>query len=162
MAVLFSNKGQPILVDPDVAEKLKGRKIHLAATKKYPMTVINGEHMYLHRYIMGVSDRKVIVDHINGDIYDDRRKNLRLATKADNAHNMRCLSSHNHSGYKGVFFENFTKRWCASIQLNGKKINLGRYKTAREAADAYDKKAIEIFGDFACTNEELRKLGKVV
>lgn len=160
MAELYSTHGQCILVDDDIARALSGIHIHLGATGKYPMFVKDGKHFYLHRFIMGVSGRGDIVDHINGDIYDNRRQNLRVCNKADNAHNMRCLSRHNSSGYKGVYFETFTKKWRAQIQFNGARIRLGRFETPIEAAEAYDKKAKELFGEYACTNADLRQISK--
>jgi len=44
------------------------------------------------------------------------------------------------------------KIFCASIEHNSKKVWLGRFKRAIDAARAYDKKAIELHGEFACLN----------
>jgi AP2-like factor, euAP2 lineage len=58
------------------------------------------------------------------------------------------------TNYKGVIYiKNKTMdKWRACIKINGKRISLGRYLTEKEAAIAYNKKAIELFGEFACLN----------
>src|ERR1700756_4859297 len=43
--------------------------------------------IYLHRRIMGVTDTRIKVDHENRDTLNCRRKNLRVGTTANNAHN---------------------------------------------------------------------------
>lgn len=109
---------------------------------------------YLHRVIMGAKKGE-IVDHINGDKLDNRRANLRVGTQRQNLANT-GMSKNNTSGYKGVIRQK--NKWVAQIyyRLNGKRnnIHLGTYETAKEAALAYDKKAIELHGNFARPNFE--------
>ena len=56
------------------------------------------------------------------------------------------------SKFKGVCFNKQVKKWQAYIRFNGKLIHLGRYKSELVAAEAYDKKAVELFGEFANLN----------
>lgn len=105
--------------------------------------------VYMHRKIMGVIDGMIIVDHINGNGLDNRRSNLRKCTRSENQRN-RPRTKANTSGYKGVCFTD--GKYRAQIQYAGKTINIGAYSTADEAARAYDKKAAELFGDFAYLN----------
>ena len=44
------------------------------------------------------------------------------------------------------------KKWTATVQYNLSQFRLGVYNTRVEAARAYDKKALELFGEFACLN----------
>ena len=44
------------------------------------------------------------------------------------------------------------KKWCASIRIDGKLINIGSFDIEEEARDAYDRKAVELFGEFARPN----------
>jgi hypothetical protein len=101
------------------------------------------------------------VDHINGDPRDNRRSNLRFVTKAQNQMNRTSVAA--SSGFKGVVRNK--KGWAASInkRANGVKTryHLGTFKTPEEAAKAYDRAAIELFGEFAKTNAAL-ELSKAV
>lgn len=88
------------------------------------------------------------IDHINRDKSDDRLLNLRECTHSQNMSNQ-AIPSSNTSGYKGVSYHKHTNRFRATIMHNKKSIHIGLYNTAEEAAEAYRKKAIELFGEFA-------------
>ena len=57
----------------------------------------------------------------------------------------------NTLGYKGIY-KNGENGWAASINYMGVRYRLGTHRTPEQAARAYDRKAIELFGDFARTN----------
>lgn len=101
---------------------------------------INGKwkNRYIHRDIMGVFDPDIIIDHINRDPLDNRRINLRIATKSENSLNSK-INKKNTSGYKGVSFHNIgNKPWRARIIRGLKRIELGLYKTPEEAYRAIE------------------------
>jgi len=109
----------------------------------------------MHRQILGLSDLRVDPregDHINHDGLDNRRRNLRIGTRRENGCNRR-VGKNNRSGFKGVRFR--WNRWVAEIKTNGRKLHLGTFPTAEEAARVYDAAAAQHFGEFANTN--LRK-----
>lgn len=89
------------------------------------------------------------VDHKDHNPLNNTRENLRLVSSSQNKWNMR-KPSHNTSGYKGVLRSR--GKWVARIKKGGKTRHIGTYEDLIEAAKAYDKAALELFGEFACVN----------
>jgi hypothetical protein len=104
--------------------------------------------IFMHRQILGLIGRSgVDVDHRNGDGLDNRRANLRLASRSMNARNKKIQGNKKSSIYKGVY-PTGGGRWRAQI---GKK-NLGNFYHETDAAEAYNRAARDLFGEFACCN----------
>lgn len=114
---------------------------------------VNGQRrkVSLHRVILGVLDRSVLVDHINGNGLDCRRGNLRIVSPRENMWNMRRRRD-NTSGFKGVSWCENNKGWIAAIQLDRKRTYLGTYSDPSEAARVYDRAAVRLFGAYAKLN----------
>jgi hypothetical protein len=104
----------------------------------------------MHRDIMNPPDN-LLVDHRNSNALDNRRENLRLATKSQNICNSRKRKN-TSSIYVGVHLRKTNGRWEAEITHNGKKIWLGSFENEVEAAKAYDKAAKKYHGEFARLN----------
>lgn len=119
----FTIAGTRAVLDVEDAQKLFGRSVRVAGGG-YLMVKIGAEFRLLHRYLMGLSKGDTAeVDHINGCRADNRRINLRLATRSENAANRR--------GVKGIYWDPKRERWCAHIAVNKKRFALGRF--VREA-----------------------------
>lgn len=88
------------------------------------------------------------IDHKNTDGIDNKFNNIRLATQAENGRN-RGANKNNTSGFKGVFWCGWAKKWRASIKVNGRSIHIGYFPTPEEAHAAYSKSAKELHGEFA-------------
>jgi hypothetical protein len=101
----------------------------------------------MHRVIMGDPDGFQI-DHIDGDGLNNRKSNLRLATRSENARNRR-INKNSTSGLKGAFWVESRKRWRAEIKADGKKINLGYFNTPEAAYAAYVAASEKLHGEFA-------------
>ncbi len=116
---------------------------------------IKGRTVYykLHRLILGVEDEKVFVDHINRDRFDNRKCNLRIATRSENSRNI-SKQKLTKSKYKGVRMTSSGKFEC-TIFVRGKPIYLGCFLTELEAVKVYDENAILYHGEFAATNVDL-------
>ena len=122
---------------------------------RYLSVIIKGKSYKAHRvvFMMHHGWCPAILDHINGDRYDNRIQNLRMSDY--NANNMNARGNRNTtSKYKGVNkdIRNQKKPWKAQIQFNKKKYTLGHYAREDEAARAYDDKAKALFGEFAVLN----------
>lgn len=103
----------------------------------------------MHQAILSTIDGSV-PDHKNGNGLDNRRDNLRPATRSQNCGNRRTVV--NKSGFKGVSWASKDKKWRARIGVSGKALFLGTFATADEAAHAYDAAALKHFGEFARLN----------
>ena len=113
-------------------------------------TVGRGGVSLMHRMVMLPSPAQV-VDHANGNPLDNRRKNLRVCSQAENNGNLRRPAT-NTSGFKGVSWFARGSRWVAHIRVNGRSTNLGYFDKAEDAARAYDEAAVLHRGEFARVN----------
>lgn len=97
----------------------------------YDLNLKKNHRAWMHRVIMS-TPKGMQTDHINGDGLDNRRSNLRICTQIQNSQN-RSPKSDNSSGYSGVHWAKKGKKWCAYIDINKKRTNLGRYKNIQGA-----------------------------
>lgn len=93
---------------------------------------------------------EMVVDHVNFNGLDNRRANLRLATRSQNTAHAR--SRHGSSEYRGVSWDDSRKMWKASIKRGGRPVSLGVFHSEEEAARAYDAAALAHYGGFALLN----------
>ena len=118
---------------------------------------VEGRRYYAHRlaWLYAYGEWPTFeIDHIDGDPTNNALRNLRPATRSQNNANSR-LKNNNTSGLKGVSLclhsreRGYQNIWRASITIDGRARNLGRYRTPQEAHAAYLKAAAEAFGEFA-------------
>lgn len=106
------------------------RSQHIRLGKnKYSCKIIR-----MHRLINNTPDG-FVTDHINRNKLDNRKCNLRTVDKSVNSIN-RDKPENNKSGYKGVYWDSWSKKWRAELGLNGKRIRLGRYANIKDAIAA--------------------------
>jgi hypothetical protein len=104
----------------------------------------------MHRVISGAPDG-LETDHINHRPLDNRRANLRVATRSQNAACIR-MRADNTSGYRGVGWDKRRGCWVAEIHVANRHIHLGHFRAAEDAAQSYDTAARQHFGPFAFQN----------
>lgn len=121
---------------------------HKSRNKFYAITTINYKSVLLHRFIMGVTDPNIQVDHADSDPLNNQRNNLRICNNSQNQMNRE--SKKESIGARGTIFDK--GRWRAAISVNGKRIYIGAFGTQKEAALAYNEAAIKYHGEFARLN----------
>jgi len=155
---IYLGEGKFTIVDPPDYYRLNN--FHWSARRNsnciYAVRFLNDpgkkpKIISLHRQIM--NPRKgLLVDHINRNTLDNRKANLRLATKSQNMQNRCKISSKTSSRFIGVYLERRTGRWVSCIEHHSKKISLGTFGNEIDAAKAYDEAAKKYRGDFARLN----------
>lgn len=151
MKTIQLTKGRVALVDDDDFEWLSQWKWCALVTANNVYAKRSAKGILMHREIIarhGLPSPSV--DHANHDGLDNRKANLRACTHSENAGNKRKTSG--TSRFKGVHFESQTKRWRPEVKCNGRRFRGPRFDSEEAAASWYDKKACELFGDFALIN----------
>lgn len=124
-----------------------GRSIYLGGgSKNQKIKTIS-----MHRLIMN-TPKGMETDHIDHNGLNNQRHNLRNATHSQNQYNRLPRGSSKYLGVTVLQNGKEKGRITAEIRCNGRRINLGRFKTEEEAARAYDLKAKEFYGEFANLN----------
>lgn len=146
MALIETTNGL-IIVDNKLLKKLNSFKWYVnnvgyAMNDSYP-------RKSMHRLVMGFP--KGNVDHINGNKLDNRLSNLRICNQSQNMANSPKRIT-NKSGYKGFSWNKKYSKWEAYMTKNYKHIFLGYFDDKKEAARAYNKAALEHFGEFSKLN----------
>ncbi len=114
----------------------------------------NGKFLYMHHLILPPK-KNLVVDHINRNSLDNRRKNLRYATFSANLMNS---PPRNGKKYKGVYFckrgkTPLKKPWCVRLNTKHGGVHGGYHPTEKAAAIAYNKLAWEYFRDYSWLNK---------
>lgn len=150
-------KGMHAIVDVCDAElirqfkwKAQSREINKTVYASRTLGFLNGKRptQMMHRYILGITDNGVHVDHIDGNGLNNRRNNLRVCSHAENMWNS-AAHKDNSTGLKGIWLDKRINKYCASIRVHGKKRYLGSFDTPLLANDAYRQAAIDLHGEFA-------------
>jgi hypothetical protein len=114
---------------------------------------LNKHTILMHREVArraGLPESKEY-DHIDRNGLNDSRSNLRPASRTQTRANS-TKSKGKSSQYKGVYWHKKAGKWMARIGVNRKMRFLGYFTDEVEAARAYDRAALEIYGEFACLN----------
>ena len=153
--------GRVALVDDDdyelvmryrwnVHERVRQGAHSLKKTGPYAFTVIvkDGRQKWItmHQVLTGYP----MTDHIDHDGLNNQRSNLRPTNKSRNAANQRPRTD-GSSRYKGVYLSK-DGYWHARVQVDGKRVHLGRFSSEEEAARAYNRRMVEIHGAHAYLN----------
>ena len=168
MKIIYTAKKEEILVDDSDYEFLNSFVWYVKNHKHTSYAKTGHSGICMHRLIMGVADRNIIIDHKDHNGLNNQRSNLRIANKSQNAMNK---MPNGKIPYKGVSIRSQKQKYfhkssgefryantkdsiVARIKINGKSIQIGSgYETIEEAALAYNEAAIKYHGEFAVLNE---------
>lgn len=121
------------------AGKIAGSKVSSShSVTSYIQTKISGKSIKNHRIIfaMHYGFMPDEVDHIDHNGLNNRIENLRQSNRKDNSKNIPMQKS-NKSGHIGVNWHKAAKKWQArAVDLNGKRIDLGRFDDIQDAINA--------------------------
>jgi hypothetical protein len=137
------SRGYVTMVSSQHAKLLASRRWNTLITPTGPIYARSHPNVLLHRLILGCPE----VDHKNRNALDNRIDNIRPANRSQNSANR---GRKNRDFPRGVYPN--SAGFIARLRTGTKIYNLGTYKTKEEAALAYDKKAMETFGEYASLN----------
>lgn len=152
-------QGYVALVDDEDYSKLSTKKWCVALRKGKPESALRMEQIgfkkqrtiRMHRVVLGITDPKAVIDHIDGNPLNNTKSNLRICTQAENAKN-RAKMSRGSSVFKGVTLDNKTKKWAVSICCDYKSFYIGKFANELDAALAYNNAAKQLHGEFSRIN----------
>jgi hypothetical protein len=154
--VIVTASGHEILVDPKDEAMLLAFvwRVFQCGGNQTPRayTWQQGRRLWMH-HVIQPTPPGYEVDHANGNGLDNRRANLRPATRKQNAAN-RKRRRDNRSGFTGVRRHRRygVRPWHAVITSGGVRHHLGTFATAEEAAHVYNEAAKALHGPFAALN----------
>lgn len=149
-------QGKFALVDDEDYDFLMQWKWHFnpagAGYAKRTISLGDGKFkcIQMHRLLLNVGVG-ISIDHIDRNGLNNQRINLRIANQSENMRNRESFKK-STSKFKGVYWKKSNKKWVAEINFNKEKKYLGIFSSEIEAALAYNKAAIELFGDFSILN----------
>lgn len=153
------NTNKEFYFDLEDYDKIKNYCWH-EGTGGYIRTWVNDGYLVMHRLIMlnenDLHNKSIDVDHKHGHATrnDNRKCNLRVATRQENLRN-KTLMSTNKSGFIGVSFRKNSNKWRAYINVDkDSQRSLGHYETFTEAVKARIEGELKYFNDFAYSSHK--------
>jgi hypothetical protein len=146
---LIDDADAPLLAHRRWVSHTNATKTRSNGSKLYVVSYAGGRMVRLHRLLMD-APHGVLVDHVNGDGLDNRRRNLRLTDHSGNRANAAACGG--RSRFRGVTWDAQRGKWMARLEVDGRRLYLGRFDSELEAAEAWDATALECWGDMARLN----------
>ena len=149
----YTSKGEEFYFDLEDYDKIKNYCWYIDKAG-YVRTNRVIPNIKFHNFILEEDDITCI-DHIFGDTNDNRKQNLRIANKFENAENAK-LRVDNKSGTKGVKWDKKTKQWVGQIQCHNKRFHLGYFKDLQDAIKTREIVELYLFKNFSRRYNELK------
>lgn len=114
----------------------------------------------LGRFLMDPPKGKQVYPRRFNDGLDYRKSNLIVCTLRERQRLLPKKRMRASSQYRGVSYSRADGKWRAGIEVDGRSINLGHFKSEDQAAAAYNSAARKYFGELAYQNQVGRRRGK--
>ena len=144
-----TSRGDMFYFDKEDLEKVSQYNWY-KSKQGYIVTTHESKVIRLHRFVMDAKPGEQI-DHINHQLENACKSNLRRVTKRQNAFNSKT-SLNNTSGVKGVTYDSHRDKWIAQIGVNGKTVRLGGFDAFDEAVAARKAAEEKFFGEYSYDN----------
>lgn len=147
-AICYARDGTEFYVDSEDVNRIKDKPWYVSP-RGYLVTSILSENKnltFLHRYIMGEIEGGKEIDHKDGNKLNNRKNNLRICTRQENIWNIKNRPT-NKYGFTGVDIHN--GKWRARISYNNRLMDVGYYKTYKDAVMARYNAEQKYFGEYA-------------
>ncbi|UCC99622.1 MAG: hypothetical protein JSW66_06995, partial [Phycisphaerales bacterium] len=151
-------RGQYAIVDVNDFEWLNQYKWHCSrygyAKRSVTESTDQGSRQvdaYMHKVVCPAPAGR-LTDHINRSKLDNRKANLRPATRKQNTWNRTTKRGKGKTAYTGISWKKDVKKWRVRLTVNGQRQTFGYYADEVEAARAYDRLAKKYRGEFAVLN----------
>lgn len=148
----YTSNGDEFYFDKDDYEKIRYICWHKDSSTGYIKghAVTDNKKVFLHRIVMNAKESETI-DHINHNLLDNKKTNLRKCTRSQNSANAKKRVD-NKSGCSGVYYQKSRYKWAAQISVNNKKISLGRFDCFDDAVKARKDAENKYYKEFSFDN----------
>lgn len=136
---------QELFLDKDDYDFVKNIPINIVPDKCFNTFYVRCKLGLLHRLITKCPKTSV-VDHINHNGLDNRKRNLKVCSQYENIQNQRVRKT-NTSGYKNISYDKEREKWAVYFNINKKKKRIGRYNTLEEAVASRDSYRFNLNGE---------------
>lgn len=143
----YCDDGKEFYFDLEDYEKIKPYHWYMTEYGYVRASIGGNSHIFMHNLVFNKKD-KIDVDHKNRKKNDNRKKNLRPATRGENVIN-RDPIIRNTSGVTGVTYNKNAAKWQASIMKDGEHYHLGLFNSFTDAVDTRRKAEVSLFDEYA-------------
>lgn len=141
-------KGECLIDVDDYENRIKplGIKIFMYKTG-YCYFCLRNKKIKLHRFLIGINEKYIVIDHINRNPLDNRKGNLRIANTILNTYN-KDFSSNSTSKVKGVSWNKAMQKWRGQVQINGVRKYTQPYKNFEECCLVTKKMREKMYNEY--------------
>jgi len=147
IAIIKTASCEEFIIDVQYFDLIK-KYVWVSSGNGYAYSVTFGEKVYMHR-IISCAKQEEIIDHIDGNTFNNKKDNLRVVNSSQNVRHRTKLAKNNKSGKTGVCFAKNVNKWNARICIDKTEINLGYYDNKQDAIIARETAESKYFKEYS-------------